>query len=65
MMFSDSELPDRRFDQASEPTEPTGAALPQAGALDRWRLSDLLTPPVVVPLGLAAAILAYGFWVRF
>ena len=62
MMFNDSELPDRRFDVASEPT---GAPLLRTGALDRWRLSDLLTPPVVVPLGLAAAILAYGFWVRF
>ena len=64
-MFSDSELPDRRFDQASEPIGPISAHLPQAGVLGRWRLSDLLTPPVVVPLGLAAAILAYGFWVRF
>jgi hypothetical protein len=64
-MFSDSELPDRRFDQAPEPAGPTSAALPQVGTLDRWRLQDLLTPPLVVPLGLAAAILAYGFWVRF
>jgi hypothetical protein len=64
-MFSDSELPDRRFDQAPEPTGPNRAQLPQAGVLGRWRLSDLLTPPFVVPLGLAAAILGYGFWVRF
>jgi hypothetical protein len=64
-MFSDSELPDRRFDQAPEPSAPISAHLPQAGALGRWRLSDLLSPPFIVPLGLAVAILAYGFWVRF
>jgi len=64
-MFSNSELPDRRFDQAPEPTGPTSAQLPRAGVLDRWRLPDLLTPPFVVPLGLAAAIIAYGFGVRF
>ena len=64
-MFSNSELPDRRFDQGPEPTAPISADLPQAGLVDRWRLADLLTPPLVVPLGLAAALLAYGFWVRF
>ena len=64
-MFSNSGLPDRRFDQPPETTGLTSAALPLAGALGRWRLADLLTPPLVVPLGLAAAILAYGVWVRF
>ena len=63
-MFSDSELPDCRFDQVREPTEPIGAPRPRTGAPDRWHLSDLLTPPVAVPLGLAAAIIAYGLWVR-
>jgi len=63
-MFRDSELPDRRSDSASEPTGPASTPLPHAGTRYRWRIQDLLTPPLAVPLGLAVAILAYGFWVR-
>ena len=58
-------LRNRRLDQVHEPIRPPGAPPPEASFLSGWRLLDLLTPPFAVLLGLAAAIVAYGFWLRF
>jgi hypothetical protein len=65
-MAFDNDLPDRRLDNVFEAVvEPRGSH-PMAVTEGRaWRPFDLLTPPLVVPLGFAFAILAYGLWARW